>query len=73
MNQLSEDVEDAPELSESLVGLVGAFDRLKETMGFAEDGDEQMQEIQKFVEEIQSENMKLRQHAEDAIFVRAVA
>lgn len=55
-----------PELSESLAGLVGAFDKLKETMGY-EGGDD---EIERFVNNIQMENNKLRQHAEDAIMVR---
>lgn len=55
-----------PELSESLAGLVGAFDKLKETMGY-EGGDD---EIERFMHDIQIENNKLRQHAEDAIMVR---
>jgi len=57
-----------PLLSESLVGLFGAFDKLKETMGYSEDAaDENVTKIQEYVENIRRENDMLRQHAEDAI------
>lgn len=57
-----------PLLSESLVGLFGAFDKLKETMGFSEgDADENFTKIQEYVENIRRENDMIRQHAEDAI------
>lgn len=57
-----------PLLSESLVGLIGAFDKLKETMGYSEGNqDENMIQIQSYVESIRDENETLRQHAEDAI------
>ena len=66
MGSEESEVEKVPELSESLVGLLGAFDRLQDTVGY----DEEMKEVQKFVEDIQNENLRLRQHAEDAILVR---
>lgn len=57
-----------PLLSESLVGLFGAFDKLKETTGFSDGGqDENVAKIQEYVENIREENEMLRQHAEDAI------
>ena len=55
-----------PELSESLVGLVGAFDRLKADMGL-ESGAESMLQIESYVSGVRDENEELRQHAEDAI------
>ena len=62
-----------PLLSESLVGLVGAFDRLKQTMGYTGESnseeDENMLEIQRYVNRIREENETLRQHAEDAIMM----
>lgn len=57
-----------PLLSESLVGLFGAFDKLKETMGYSEGTeDENVAKIQLYAENVREENEMLRQHAEDAI------
>ena len=65
---MESDEEQEPALSESLVGLVGAFDRLKETMGLDGDGEsESMLQIDSYVSGIRDENEELRRHAEDAI------
>ncbi len=64
------DEEQEPALSESLAGLVGAFDRLKETMGLDEHGEsESMLQIDSYVSGIRDENEELRRHAEDAIMM----
>lgn len=67
-------VEEAPaaEVSESLVGLMGAFDKLKEAVGYGGENNE-FNEIERFVQDIEQENAKLRQHAEDAIVVSGAA
>ena len=62
------DEEQEPALSESLAGLVGAFDRLKETVGLDEVGEsESMLQIDSYVSGIRDENEELRRHAEEAI------
>lgn len=70
MSEEEDQYESVPELSESLAGLVGAFDRFKQTMGYSEDSeDAAMAQIQNFVNDVQEENITLRRHAEDAIMV----
>ena len=60
--------EQEPALSESLVGLVGAVDRLKETMGIEDQAEsESMMQIESYVSGIRDENEELRRHAEEAI------
>ena len=58
--------EDGGGVSESLEGLVGALDKLKQSLGY---GDE-FALVEQHVQELQQENEELRQFAEAAILVR---
>ena len=60
---------EAPEVSQGLVGLMGAFDALKDAVGYGGQDSAELAQIEHFVQEIEAENIKLRQHAEDAIIV----
>lgn len=53
-------------VSESLEGLVGALDKLKQSLGY---GDE-FALVEQHISELQQENEELRQFAEEAIMVR---
>lgn len=61
---------DGPEVSQSLVGLMGAFENLKQAVGYSADQDsEEFAEFQHFVHEMEAENTQLRLHAVEAIQV----
>lgn len=61
---------DEPEVSQSLVGLMGAFENLKQAVGYSADQDsEEFAEFQHFIQEMEAENTQLRLHAVEAIQV----
>ena len=63
------DGKDEPEVSQSLVGLMGAFDKLKEAVGYSGEDSGHLAAIEHFVQEIENENALLRMHAMEAIQV----
>jgi hypothetical protein len=59
-----------PEVSQSLVGLMGAFENLKQAVGYSADQEnEQFADIEHFIQEMEAENAQLRRHAVEAIQV----
>ncbi len=59
-----------PEVSQSLVGLMGAFENLKQAVGYsAGQENEQFADIEHFIQEMEAENAQLRLHAVEAIQV----
>ena len=61
---------DEPEVSQSLVGLMGAFENLKQAVGYtAGQESEEFAAIEHFVQEMEAENAQLRMHAVEAINV----
>lgn len=58
----------ARDVSKSLMGLLGAFDHLKEAVGYSKESAE-FAAIDHFVREIEAENSQLTSHAVDAIQV----
>lgn len=63
------DGRDEPEVSQSLVGLMGAFDKLKEAVGYSGEDNGEFAALEHFVQEIENENAQLRMHAVEAIQV----
>ncbi|KAG7671209.1 hypothetical protein Ndes2526B_g02324 [Nannochloris sp. 'desiccata'] len=61
---------DEREVSQSLVGLMGAFENLKQAVGYsAAQESEEFAEFQHFIQEMEAENTQLRMHAVEAIQV----
>ena len=61
---------DAPDVSESLFGLVGALEKMKDDMGLTAEARAELEEIRQRLEEVTTENEELQRYAEDAILVR---
>ena len=62
---------DAPEVSESFMGLFGAMDKLKDSMGVGAEQAAEVAQVEQHLADLQSENEKLHRYAEEAISVGA--
>jgi hypothetical protein len=68
--EVAVDGTDAPDVSESLFGLVGALEKMKDDMGLTAEARAELEEIRQRLEEVTTENEELQRYAEDAILVR---
>ena len=61
---------DAPEVSESLYGLMGALEKMKDVMGVTAENTAELAQVEQLIAGLHTENEQLQRYAEEAIVVR---